>query len=64
MSEYVNRISPSFKQIYNDIDWINIKGFRNRLVHNYGEVDLKFLYVAISKDVIELKQKLTDILNY
>ena len=37
--------------------------FRNRLVHNYGGVDLQFVYNAIKEDIPKLKKELLDILS-
>lgn len=62
MSEHMNNITQDFKMIHSNIDWISIKGFRNRLVHNYGGVDLKFVYTAIKNDIPKLKNELLEIL--
>ena len=58
VSENVDKISESFKQSHQEIKWKNLKGFRNRLVHDYGSVDLKFVYQAIKNDVPDLKKAL------
>ena len=58
MSEHLDKISDKFKSLYPNIKWMNIKGFRNRLVHDYGGVDLQFVYNAITIDIIELKEEL------
>ena len=62
MSEHMNNITQDFKMIHSNIDWINIKGFRNRLVHNYGSVDLQFVYSAIKEDIPKLKIELIKIM--
>ena len=56
-SEHIRRVSDSFKKEHPEIDWISIRGFRNRLVHDYEKVDLEFVYLAINRDVPELKEK-------
>ena len=63
MSEHMNNITQDFKMIHSNIDWISIKGFRNRLVHNYGGVDLKFVYNAIKVDIPNLKKELLEIVS-
>ena len=63
MSEHMNNISQDFKLMNYQIDWISIKGFRNRLVHDYGDVDLVFVYNAIKEDIPKLKQELLKLLN-
>ena len=63
MSEYMNNISIEFKNQCPNVDWISIKGFRNKLVHNYGGVDLRFVYLAITVDIPKLKIELMLILD-
>lgn len=63
MSEYMNNITEDFKKKYSNIEWNSIKGFRNRLVHSYGSVDLGFAYAAISVDIPKLKGDLGIILE-
>ena len=62
MSEHMNRISQEFKEANSNIDWTNIKGFRNKLVHDYGDVDLHFVYNAIKDDIPKLKKALLEII--
>ena len=59
MAEYVDKITDSFKENHPEIKWRNLKGFRNKLVHDYGSVDLEFVYNAIKIDVPQLKEALT-----
>ena len=63
MSEHMNKIDDEFKNQHPEIDWISIKGFRNRLVHDYGGVDLNFIYKAISIDIPKLKIDLLKAIN-
>ncbi|MBO5542212.1 MAG: DUF86 domain-containing protein [Acholeplasmatales bacterium] len=63
MSEHMNNITQEFKLAHPNIDWISIKGFRNRLVHNYGGVDLKFVYNAINEDIPNLKKELLELIS-
>ena len=57
-AEHAEKISDFFKEEHKEVKWKNIKGFRNRLVHDYGSVDLKFVYRAIKVDAPKLKQTL------
>lgn len=63
MHEHMELVSKDFKETHDDIDWLNIRGFRNRLVHDYGHVDLKFVHNAVSIDIIDLKRILTGLLE-
>ena len=62
MVEQIERISDDFKLVHSEIDWIDIKGFRNRLVHDYGNVDFEFVYNALKYDIPELKEQLIKLL--
>lgn len=63
MSEHMDKISEDFKKNHPSIKWVNIKGFRNRLVHDYGSVDLRFVFTAIKKDIPKLQKELLKILD-
>jgi len=43
-----------FKKTYPSIPWRAIKGLRNRIVHEYGNVDLTIVYDTVKKDIPEL----------
>ncbi len=55
ISENINKVSIDFKLIHQEVPWHSIKGFRNRLVHEYGSVDLKFVYDALIYDIPKLE---------
>ena len=64
MSEHMDKVSDLLKSLHPEIKWVNIKGFRNRLVHDYGGVDLEFVYNALTVKIHELKNQLEKILNH
>jgi uncharacterized protein with HEPN domain len=39
IGEAANRLPEDFKNKYPDIDWYRIRGFRNRIVHDYFGID-------------------------
>ncbi len=51
VSENTKRLSDEYKMGRNDIPWKDILGLRNRLVHDYGGVDLKIVYSTLVDDV-------------
>jgi len=61
ISENVVKLSESFKSINNHIPWFSIKGLRNRVVHDYGNVDLTIVFDTIKFDVPELYRHLQDL---
>lgn len=62
MSEHMDKISDDYKALHPEIEWLDIKGFRNRLVHDYGGVDLHFVYSAITEDIPKLRIQINAIL--
>ena len=62
MSEHMDKISDDYKALHSEIEWLDIKGFRNRLVHDYGGVDLHFVYSAITEDIPKLRIQINALL--
>ena len=54
--ENVKKISQSFKNSHPSIEWGNIVGFRNGIVHHYGKTDYSIVYEVASHDLSELKE--------
>lgn len=62
ISENTAKLSDDFKNQHSTIPWNAIKGMRNRIVHNYGDVDMEVIYVTVTRDipvVLEELQKIT-----
>ena len=55
MIENIKNISEEFKNQHADIPWGDIVGFRNGIVHEYGETDYSTVYDIITKDIYVLK---------
>ena len=51
ISENADRLSKEFKNRYSEISWQMMKGMRNRIVHEYGGVDLKIVFDAVKVDI-------------
>lgn len=62
IGELVKEINPETIKKYADIPWSSIKGMRNRIVHDYENVDLSVLWGTIKESLPELKDKLKDII--
>ena len=56
--ENVKNISDQFKSEHQNIPWGNIIGFRNSIVHEYGETNYEIVYQTITKDLFSLKEVL------
>ena len=44
IGEAVGRLPEEFKNSYTDIDWTRIRGFRNRIVHDYFGIDYSIVW--------------------
>ena len=61
--EIVKEIEEDTMKKYSDIPWNSIKGMRNRIVHDYENVDLSVLWGTIKESLPELKEKLKEIIK-
>lgn len=55
ISENIKCIKEELKKQNPQIPLMSITGFRNRIVHDYGKVDISIVYQTISVDVYELR---------
>lgn len=44
IGEAANRLPEEFKQEYSGIDWRKLRGFRNRIVHDYMGIDYSIVW--------------------
>ena len=51
VSENAKKISDQFKKMNNKILWSDILGLRNRIVHDYGNIDYSIIYNTLIKDI-------------
>lgn len=58
ISENSLRLTDEFRSKHSDIPWQAIKGMRNRIVHQYGDVDLSVVYQTVSEDIPKIRKKL------
>lgn len=63
IAENSEKLTEEFKAYYGTISWRAMKGMRNRIVHDYGRVDLSVVYETVNKDLPELLGELKEILK-
>ena len=61
ISENNNHLSDDFKSEHKEISWSSIKGMRNRIVHDYGYVDMSIVYNAVTVFIPEMYEILKKI---
>ena len=59
ISENAKKLSDEYKQGHCKIPWNALYGLRNRIVHDYGNVDLNVVYETIKNDIPELLEMLS-----
>ena len=62
IGELVKEITDETIDKYPNIPWNSIKGMRNRIVHDYENVDLSVLWGTIMESLPDLKNELKDII--
>jgi uncharacterized protein with HEPN domain len=63
IGEASNVLPVKFKEKYSKINWRQIRGFRNRIVHEYFGIDLKIVWNIIQSKLPELKVIINDIIQ-
>lgn len=58
IGEAASRLSEDFKSTHSNINWKKLKGFRNRLVHEYFGVDHKILWSIVQNELAVLIVKI------
>lgn len=63
IGEASNNISKRFLTKYSQIDWREPIGLRNKLTHEYFDIDSKKVWQVIKKDLPTLQHKLQALLD-
>jgi uncharacterized protein with HEPN domain len=61
IGEAANRLPDSFKDKFPAIDWHRIRGFRNRIVHDYFGIDFAIVWQIKDSYLPEMISKLQSI---
>lgn len=62
LGEASKHIPNEIKEKYSEVPWNEIRGMRNRITHEYFEVDEDLLWETCKNDFPELKQVLEKVL--
>ncbi|MDQ2707558.1 MAG: DUF86 domain-containing protein [Actinomycetota bacterium] len=63
IGEAASRVTPELTAQHPRVPWRQIVGMRNRVVHDYFEIDLDILWAAVTHDVPRLAMQITLILS-
>lgn len=60
ISENAKRLSDGYKSAHANVPWNALYGLRNRIVHDYRNVDLNVVYETLKNDIPELLEMLLE----
>ena len=63
IGELVKEISNELMSEYKNIPWSSIRGMRNRIVHDYENVNLEVLWATVTESLSDLKEELEILLD-
>ena len=63
IGEAANQLSPDLKAERSAVEWQNIVGFRNFIIHEYFGVDLELVWDIVTTKLAPLKEAVVDLLD-
>jgi len=63
IGEAANRIDTDFRTMNSEIEWNRIRGFRNRIVHDYFGIDYEIVWTIIENDLDNLLEQLESLIS-
>jgi uncharacterized protein with HEPN domain len=63
IGEASTKISGQLKDRYPENPWVDIRGIRNRLVHDYFNIRIEVIWKALNEDIPKLKSQIRKILE-
>lgn len=58
IGEAVKKFSEAFKNSHSSIPWKEISGMRDKLIHDYFEIDVEAVWKTLKEDIPFLKREL------
>jgi len=63
IGEASNRISDEFQEKHPDLPWMQMRAIRNKIVHDYREVNLSVIWDTAKNDLPPLKKQIKKLLG-
>jgi len=63
VGEAVKRLSNEWTSQYPHIPWQDIAGMRDKLIHNYFGVDIDTVWLTVEKDIPDLKEEISRLIE-
>ena len=62
IGEAAKNLSPEFRKTHTDIEWKKISGMRDKIIHQYFNVDYELIWDVIKNKLPEIKEKIEKLL--
>ncbi|MEP7170503.1 MAG: HepT-like ribonuclease domain-containing protein [Bacteroidota bacterium] len=62
IGELANKLSEDFKDKHDGIDWFNVRGLRNRITHDYKNINVELIWDVVTINIPELKKYIEKII--
>ena len=62
IGEAANSLPVSYRESHDEIEWPQIIGLRNRIMHEYFDVDLDIIWFIIENELVPLKNRIEKLL--
>lgn len=59
----IQRQAPEFVTAHPELPWVEMRGMRNKVIHNYFDVSLRVVWNTIKHDLPRLKQQIDALLT-
>ena len=59
----IQQHAPQFVTAHPDLPWVEMRGMRNKMIHDYFDVDINVVWGTVKDDLPRLKQQVDDLLN-
>lgn len=63
IGEAANRLPEEIKDKFPEINWFRLRGFRNRIVHDYMGIDYEIVWTIIKNDLEKLLSDIKEIIE-
>ena len=63
IGESSNRIANEIKEQYPYLPWIEMRGLRNRIIHNYDDIDYAIVWNVLKNEIPQLINQINEIID-
>ena len=63
IGEATKRISATIKKKYAQLPWKEMAGMRDKLIHDYPEIELPVVWKTANEDIPDIKKQIEDIIK-